>query len=76
MAARCGSVNPGPLLLWLLEREAIDASEMALADEEESECQGWWIAGIWRRLLPGPRGAGDARDRGLPSTGGAAGLRQ
>ena len=39
MATRSGSVDPG-LLLWLLEREAVDASDMAAALEHESGLAG------------------------------------
>ncbi len=39
MATRSGSVDPG-LLLWLLEREAVDEREMAFALEHESGIAG------------------------------------
>jgi acetate kinase len=39
MATRSGSVDPG-LLLWLLEREAVDEGEMATALEHESGIAG------------------------------------
>jgi acetate kinase len=39
MATRSGSVDPG-LLLWLLERAAVDASDMAAALEHESGLAG------------------------------------
>lgn len=39
MATRSGSVDPG-LLMWMLEREAVDAGEMAAALEHESGLAG------------------------------------
>ncbi len=49
MATRSGSVDPG-LLVWLLEREAIGASEMAAALEHESGLAGLAGTGDMREV--------------------------
>jgi acetate kinase len=65
MATRSGSVDPG-LLLWLLEREAMDATEMAAALEHSAGLTG--IAGtgdmreVLRRAIEGDAAARLARD--------------
>jgi acetate kinase len=50
MATRSGSVDPG-LLLWLLEREAIGANEMARALEHESGLMGLTGTADMREVL-------------------------
>ena len=40
MATRSGSVDPG-LLLWLLEREAVDEREMAARSSTSREWSAW-----------------------------------
>ena len=58
MATRSGSVDPG-LLLWLLEREAVDEREMAAALEHESGIAG--LAGeADMRIVLERAGAGEA----------------
>src|SRR6185437_5374515 len=58
MATRSGSVDPG-LLLWLLEREAVDEREMAAALEHESGIAG--LAGeADMRIILERAGAGEA----------------
>jgi acetate kinase len=58
MATRSGSVDPG-LLMWLLEREAVDEREMAAALEHESGIAG--LAGeADMRIILERAGAGEA----------------
>jgi acetate kinase len=58
MATRSGSVDPG-LLLWLLEREAVDEGEMAAALEHESGIAGLAGEADMRTVLE-RAGAGEA----------------